>query len=798
MAKFKNFLPKVCSVYRNGELTEVESKNVVRGDIISVKLGDNIPADLVMIETQGDMKVDNSSLTGETEQLLRTADQDPNGKLLETPRVSFSGTECKNGSGVGMVFGIGDKTVIGSIANLADQAESAETPLSIEIHRFILIVSAVAIFLGVTFFIFGIAYGYDIITNLVFAIGIIVANVPEGLLATVTVSLALTAQRMAKKYVLVKNLESVETLGSTSCICSDKTGTLTQNVMTVSQLVYDNKRFDASINYSEYKHASLADKFTDKEPGYNMSEKGFQVLMRAIALSTTAQFNYKLEEKDLKEAHTREMQSGEKETNFEKFATKYLESLPTRPDTQKYVMGDASETGLVKFTNSVLYKDVREGLDKAREEFPIVEQKSGPCQILFNSANKFNLCIRKMGNAPEGDFGANGFRHMTVFMKGAPERIISRCKKILINGVETDISQTHIDTINEENSNMGNDGERVLAFAHCHLEPEKYTSSYAFKMEYYRNYTKEDAEKGNTNFEGFFPMHGLTFIGLVSLNDPPRFRVDKSVQKCRKAGIKVIMVTGDQKPTAGAIARKVNILTDLDKTVDAVLAANALLPVKERKTDKECFDEARGIVVHGDELAKKFREEENMPDDAPDKGRYLLDWIRKDEIVFARTSPSQKLQIVAACQRAGYVVAVTGDGVNDSPAIKKADIGVAMGSGSDVANNAADMILLNDDFSSIVNGVEEGRLIFDNLKKSIAYTLSSNIPEISPFIMFILFQVPLPLSTVLILCIDLGTDMVPAISFAYENAELDIMERMPRNSKRDHLVNIKLISFAYL
>ena len=289
-------------------------------------------------------------------------------------------------------------------------------------------------------------------------------------------------------------------------------------------------------------------------------------------------------------------------------------------------------------------------------------------------------------------------------------------------------------------------------------------------------------------------MWRLTFIGLISLNDPPRFRVDHSVEKCRKAGIKVIMVTGDQKPTAAAIANKVRIITDLTKTVDAVRED----PANQGLSEEELRKKAKAIVVHGDELAHKFKEEEHLSDEAPDKGRYLLDWIRMDEIVFARTSPSQKLQIVQACQRAGYIVAVTGDGVNDSPAIKKADIGVAMGSGSDVAKNAADMILLNDDFSSIVNGVEEGRLIFDNLKKSIAYTLSSNIPEISPFIMFIIFQVPLPLSTVLILCIDLGTDMVPAISFAYENAELDIMDRMPRNAKRDHLVNVKLISFAYL
>ena len=285
-------------------------------------------------------------------------------------------------------------------------------------------------------------------------------------------------------------------------------------------------------------------------------------------------------------------------------------------------------------------------------------------------------------------------------------------------------------------------------------------------------------------------MHDLTLIGVVSLNDPPRPMVDLSVSKCRSAGIKVIMVTGDQPPTAAAIAHKVNIIKHPKKEFNYLVNELGMSEVQAMK-------EATGIVIHGDLLAEKHLKEEHLDEDDPMKGAFLQEWISKPEVVFARTTPSQKLLIVDACQKAGHVVAVTGDGVNDSPAIKKADIGIAMGSGSDVAKNAADMLLLDDNFSSIVNGVEEGRLIFDNLKKSIAYTLSSNIPEILPFIFFILFQVPLPLSTVLILCIDLGTDMIPAISFAYENPELDIMDRQPRNSKRDHLVNTKLISFAY-
>ena len=258
------------------------------------------------------------------------------------------------------------------------------------------------------------------------------------------------------------------------------------------------------------------------------------------------------------------------------------------------------------------------------------------------------------------------------------------------------------------------------------------------------------------------------------------------------------MVTGDQPPTAAAIAHKVNIITKPELEYNQLQRKYAEDNPGKTMDKEEAFSMCQSIVIHGDELARVSTAEDALEDDEIEKGRIIMDWIRKPEVVFARTTPSQKLLIVDACQRLGHVVAVTGDGVNDSPAIKKADIGIAMGSGSEVAQNAADMLLLDDNFSSIVNGVEEGRLIFDNLKKSIAYTLSSNIPEISPFIIYMAAQVPLPLSTVLILCIDLGTDMVPAISFAYENCELDIMERYPRNSKRDHLVNAKLVSFAYL
>jgi len=320
---------------------------------------------------------------------------------------------------------------------------------------------------------------------------------------------------------------------------------------------------------------------------------------------------------------------------------------------------------------------------------------------------------------------------------------------------------------------LGGMGERVLGFAHSYLDAEQFPKGHPFDTES-MNFPTGNMEKGET---------GLVFVGLMSMIDPPRAAVPDAVTKCRSAGIKVIMVTGDHPITAKAIAKSVGIISADNMTVEDVAAAKNK---DVNQLTKEEQREAHAAVVHGGEL-------KDITDAQLDE---IL--MYHSEIVFARTSPQQKLIIVEGCQRMGAIVAVTGDGVNDSPALKKADIGVAMGiAGSDVSKQAADMILLDDNFASIVTGVEEGRLIFDNLKKSIAYTLTSNIPEISPFLLFILADVPLPLGTVTILCIDLGTDMVPAISMAYEGAESDIMKRQPRNPFTDKLVNERLISMAY-
>merc|ERR1712106_504316 len=334
-----------------------------------------------------------------------------------------------------------------------------------------------------------------------------------------------------------------------------------------------------------------------------------------------------------------------------------------------------------------------------------------------------------------------------MVIKGAPERILERCSTIVVNGKELPMSDQWKDAFNAAYMELGGLGERVLGFCDFMLPADKFPSGYPF-----------DADDVN------FQTENLTFVGLMSMIDPPRAAVPDAVAKCRSTGIKVIMVTGDHPITAKAIARSVGIISEGNKTVEDI-AEERGIPVADVDVK-----EAKAAVVPGSDLRDMTDED--------------LDTILRNhpEIVFARTSPQQKLIIVDGCQRAGQIVAVTGDGVNDSPALKKADIGVAMGiAGSDVSKQAADMILLDDNLASIVTGVEEGRLIFDNLKKSIAYTLTSNIPEISPFLVFMCLSVPLPLGTVTILCIDLGTDMIPAISMAYEEAESDIMKRQPRN-----------------
>lgn len=694
MEKFKNFLPPKSVVRRNGKLTEIDAITLVVGDVIEVELGDKIPADIRIIHNSK-LKVDNSPLTGESEPIGRTVDPTDDNPL-ETKNLAFFGTLAVDGTCTGIVVNTGDGTVFGRIAGLAAGSSTEVTTLQVDIHHFVIIISSVAIFLGVLFFAIGFIKGTEVIANIVFCIGIIVANVPEGLLATVTVSLTLSAKRMAKKHVLVKKLEAVETLGSTTCICSDKTGTLTQNRMTIVHLAYDKTL-----------HTT---KTAATEATFDTEDNCFKELFFIGANCGKAVFD-----------------------------AKDMDENPEKSIDERKVNGDASEAGILKFS------------EKITSVSAIRAKNTQVSTIPFNSANKFMITINKV--ADEGD-------RLRLCMKGAPERVMEKCSSIMTKDGVVPFDEASKSVINEQLAFMMARGERCLGFAKLDLDPTEYPMGYEF-----------DTEEIN------FPMDGLVFVGLMALLDPPREAVPNAVATCQTAGVKVIMVTGDHPATAKSIAKQVNIIQD--PTAEDIARERGISP---RDVDSS---EVKSIVVPGSQI-------KDLEQD---------DWDRilaHEQIVFARTSPQQKLIIVENNQRLGNIVAVTGDGVNDSPALKKANIGIAMGiAGSDVSKEASDMVLLDDNFASIVAGVEEGRLIFDNLKKSIAYTLTSNIPEITPFLAFIIVQIPLPLTTVLILCIDLGTDLLPAISLAYEQAESDIMRRPPRNSSVDRLVNRRLISFSY-
>jgi len=773
MKSFANMLPPKVLVIRDGQTINEMALRLVPGDIVKIEAGNLIPADMRVIECSDNLVVDNSALTGESEPQKRKKEmthEDP----FETQNLCFFGTQVPEGSCTGVIVNTGDRTAMGRIASLAMSTDNEQTPINKELEHFIHVVSGIAVFLGVLFFIIGWAQGTDMITNLVFMIGIIVANVPEGLLATVTVCLTLTAGRMHTKMVLVKNLEGVETLGSTSCICSDKTGTLTQNIMTVAQIVYGGKN-GFSIEECE-------SSFSKAGSTYDKNSGSFKALCACATLCNVAKFDDRSKFK-CDEDGNQIMDANGRPQPIQFFNMREQGDGSVIKEVAWKPVGNASEAAMIKFIQPLADVEVTRSKQPSETMIP------------FNSKNKYqvhvhvNDAFNNGGKTPE-EIIANNKGNRMVYMKGAPERILTRCDKMMVDGKIVPMTETdraHIDGLNYK---LAENGLRVLAFCQAELDVKKFAPGYKYEADP-DGFCTPNFPIGNLDMpsDGTTPVHpsskeGMVYVGMMALIDPPRPAVPPAVSKCKTAGIKVVMVTGDHPVTAQAIAFKVGILWS--KTVGDMEKENDRDSLSVGDPGWQDPQSAQAIVVPGHLIDV---------DMGVDKWDAILE---HPQIVFARTSPQQKLIIVENFQRLGHIVAVTGDGVNDSPALKKADIGVAMGiMGSEVSKNAADMILLDDNFASIVAGVEEGRLIFDNLKKSIAYTLSSNIPEIAPFISFILFNIPLPLSTVLILGIDLGTDMVPAISFAYETAEADIMKRPPRNSKVDRLVTKKLIHFAY-
>ncbi|RME30710.1 HAD family hydrolase [Candidatus Woesearchaeota archaeon] len=639
MESFKKMLPQRITVLRDGREQQIEAKHVVPGDIIILNEGDRIPADGRLIE-EHQLKVDHSSLTGESEPELRKLEC-THDNILESRNMVFSGTLVQSGNGKALVYGTGMQTQIGRIVKLTKETGEVETPIRRELHHFISVISTIAIILGAIFFLVSIVLGKSMIGSLIFAIGIIVANVPEGLLPTVTLALTIASKHMAKKHALIKNLESVETLGSTTVICTDKTGTITQNKMSVQTVI---------INSFEFAAHERALRKAD----------GITTLWACMALCNNA-----------------------------------------RLDLNGFI-GDPTEGALIVYAN------------KLKPIQGILHNMPRLHETPFDSKTKRMITTNQIV----------GKLVHRAYMKGAPEVVVDKCSHILTNGRRIPLTAARKREIIEADARLSSRGERVLAFAY------------------------KDTKRLKTIEEGF------TFIGLVGMLDPPRPGVEESVEQCRTAGIKIIMITGDHGLTAEAIARQVGIIRG----------------------------EAR--IILGDELKQMSDGDVSEALDAPD-------------LIFARTSPDQKLRIVQLLQEKGHVVTVTGDGVNDAPALKNADMGVAMGQiGTDVAKEASDMVLLDDDFSTIVAAVKEGRTIFENIKKFIAYILTSNVPEITPFIAYVLLDIPLPLTVVLILAIDLGTDILPALGLGMELPETDVMKKPPRR-RDERLLTPSLLGMSY-
>ncbi|CAB3253744.1 unnamed protein product [Arctia plantaginis] len=687
MSGFEKLVPPDAVVIRESKRKVIPNTELVVGDIVEMKSGDIVPAD-IRILTCTNFTTDKSSLTGESEP-VRHRPECTNSNPLESKNMLYFGCPVLDGVAKGMVVATGEKTQIGRIAGLVTGLEKEKTPIAKEITYFVKIICGVAFFFGAIFFFMVYIIQKSWLTALQYMLGIILANVPEGLLVTLTVCMTLSAKALKSKNCLAKTLQAVETLGSTSCICSDKTGTMTQNRMSVSHL-YSNYEI---LDWKNYVH---------------VSDSTYATLCLAASLNLKAEFSD--------------------------------DAMNESIDKRK-IIGDASESAILR------YMEAHRSATKIRKDNPKA------AEIPFSSAFKYQVTIHRM----------QATQSYYLIMKGAPEIILEYCSKVHTNDGLTPITPMIKKELKTHLMKMANMGERVIGYCDLRLPPEAYPIGYPFDT-----------------LERNFPLEDLHFIGAISLIDPPRHNIAKSIALCKQAGIRVVMVTGDHPVTALAISRQCGTIT-LPTAYDYAFEHH----IEIADIPQHVINMFSAAVITGEELRKM-----SIHDLKEAQNKY-------SEITFARTSPQQKLFIVETFQSSKHVVAVTGDGVNDSPALKKADIGIAMGiAGTEVSKKAADMILLDDNFASIVLGVQEGRRIFDNLKKTIAYTLTSNTPEMLPFVLYACVGMPLPMTLMLILVINVGTDLLPAMSLAYEDSEEDIMSHPPRKPT-DHLVNHALIFIAY-
>lgn len=682
----QKMMPSYARVIRNNQEVKILAEDIVPGDIMILEEGDRISGDARILRCS-DFKVDQSTLTGESNPIRKNYEAlKEETSYLEAANMIFTGTTVSSGTCHCVVVKTGMATEFGKIADLTQNTKKTLSPLQKELNILTKQIAAIALSVGIAFMLIAVFIIQDpIMESFIFALGMVVAFIPEGLLPAVTLSLALSVQRMAKENALVKKLSAVETLGCTNVICSDKTGTLTQNEMTVNHLWTFESKLDVSgEGYSSEGNIHDGDNIITVNKSNTL-----RLLLSGAALCSNA---------------------------------KLVPPSKNSANARYTVLGDPTEAclGVVAKKGGIDYK-------KLNQEYPRI------LELPFESNRKRMTTIHQLKEPFEGS-------NRIAFIKGSPKEVMELCNKYYSGGKANQISEDDRQKIMAANDLYAKQGLRVLAVAYRSLSHNDPSLPSAI-----REYTPENIERD------------LTFLGLVAMQDPPRKEVKEAVALCRSAGIKIIMITGDYGLTAESIARKIGIIQSEDAK-----------------------------IISGVELAK-------MDDDQ-------LKEVLKGEVVFARMAPDQKYRIVCALQELGNIVAVTGDGVNDSPALKKADIGVAMGiSGTDVAKEAADMILTDDNFASIVSAIKEGRTVYNNIRKFLRYIFDSNTPEAAAPALYLFSGglVPLPLTIMQILTIDIGTDMVPALGLGAEHGEDNIMNQPPR-SLDERLLNKSVIIRGFL
>lgn len=657
-------VPSKARVYRGGNEVEVDTGELVPGDVLLLEEGDNIPADARLVQAF-EMSTNNITLTGESEPVRKMATAVLEEELgwIEMPNLVFMGTSVASGSGIAVVYATGEQTQFGKIFKLTAGVADAQSPLQKEVAAMARTVARAAIALGAVLFFMGHLLGLAWLDDFLFALGVMVALVPEGLPATLSVSLAIGVQRMARRNALIKRLSAVETLGSANAICTDKTGTLTKGEMTVRKIWRPGQAFDVSgVGFEPRGEFHQADdnEVSGIKSGGRVDVGNWGMFMKAASYCNTARL------------------------------------LPPDEEHATWsILGDPTEGALI-----VMSRKAGFDLDESLKQEPRIYL------LPFDSRRKRMSSIHRDGG------------EVRAYIKGAPREVLSLCTHWLdsqgsVQPMNMDVKEEAV----RRNDELAREGLRVLACAYRDLPREM------------REYHVEDVESD------------LVLLGLAGMMDPPRPEVAQAVEMAHSAGIKIIMVTGDYGLTAEAIAHKIGITGG-----------------------------RRAMIVTGVELA-----------DLDDAG--LKEVLRSEQaLVFARVAPEHKMRVVAALQSLGQIVAVTGDGVNDAPALKRADIGIAMGlAGTDVSREAAVMILLDDSFASIVHAVELGRAVYANIKKFILYLFSHNIGELMPYLFVSLAGIPLvPLTALQVLAIDLGSDVCPALALGMEPPEPGLMNRPPR------------------